>query len=160
MVSDTQIRTAFIALIVAEDGKARTHRRWRYPAQNRLADWVALFRDEDGKLNGYMIRRVRRFPTMKGIPGRLSKIEYVYEIRFYFGIFDSSDDALASEEIAQARIDSLAARFEVDVTLGLGRCVTHGGLELPNDFEDVVIGDWPAHRAVLRVSVQVANANC
>jgi hypothetical protein len=143
------------------DSKARVHRRYRYPAQNRLADWVAIYRDTDGKtVNAYMVRRVRRFPTMKGIPGRLAKVEHVYEIRFYFGLFDSGDDAAASEEIAQARIEAQAAAFEADVTLGLGRCVSHGGLELPNDFEDVIIGDWPAHRAVMRLSVEIANTNC
>ena len=146
--------------IQAADNKARVYRRWRYPAENRLAEWAALFRDVDRKLNCYWIRRVRRFPTIKGTPGRLAKVELVYEIRFYFGLFDSNDDAAASEEIAQARVDTLAAQLEADVTLGLGRCVGHGGLELPNDFEDVLIGDWPAHRAVMRLSVEVANVNC
>ncbi|HEX8091832.1 MAG TPA: hypothetical protein VF762_23465 [Blastocatellia bacterium] len=160
MVSESQIRSAIIAVISANDGKARAHRRWRYPAQNRLAEWVNLFRDEDQKINAYMVRRVRRFPTLRGIPGRLVKVEYVYEVRFYLGLFDSEDDSAASEEIAQARVDSLAASFEADVTLGLGRCVSHGGLELPTDFEDVLVGDWAAHRAVLRISVEVANVEC
>ena len=163
MVSETQLRSAIVAKVRAGDSKARVHRRWRYGAQNRLAELIAIYRDEDGRLNAYFIRRLRRFPTMKkGIPNRLTKVEYDYEIRFYFGLLDSDEDDVASEEIAQARVDSLAAGFEADATLGLGRCVTHSGLQLPSDFEDVIIpgGDWPAHRAVMRLSVEVANVEC
>lgn len=160
MKSDPQIRTAIIAKIRQNDSGARTHRRYRFPQQNRLDEWAKLFRADDDKLNCYMIRRLRRAPTMKGIPNRLAKIEHTYEIRFYYGLLDSDDDSEASEEIAWALIDSLAAILEADASLGLGATVTHNGLELPTDFEDVVIGDWPAHRALLRLSVVAQNVNC
>jgi hypothetical protein len=159
-VTETQVRSAVVAKLRENDATARVHRRWRYPSQNRIAEWVNLFRGDDGQINSYQVRRVRRFPTMQGVPKRLIKTEYVYEIKFHFGLIDSEEDSAASEEAAQARIDSLAALMEADVTLGLGRCVTHGGLELPNDFEDVVIGDWAAHRALMRLLVEVSNVNC
>jgi hypothetical protein len=160
MIEEPTLKSAIAATVQANDALARVHRRWRYPSQNRIAQWLELFRDDDQKINTYWIRRLRRIPFLSGVPKRLAKVEYVYEIRFYFGLIDSDVDAEASEELAQAKIDSLAGLFEADSTLDLGRCVTHSGLALPSDFEDVLIGDWVAHRAVMRLEVTVANVTC
>lgn len=158
MRTEVQVRDAIAAKIAALDPQARVHKRFRYPLNNQLAAWLAIHRDDDGKLNSWQIRRVRRLPTMRGIPGRLVKVELVYEIKFLYGLTDKEDDP--SEETAQRRIDDLAALFEADFNLGLGAGVTHGGLELPADFEDVETGSYGAHRAVMRLSVEVANVNC
>ncbi|MGA9769306.1 MAG: hypothetical protein WBV94_09715 [Blastocatellia bacterium] len=160
MIAESALRSAIVAIIQSSDSTARVHRRWRYPSQNNLAQWLELFRDENQKINTYWVRRVRRIPFLSGVPKRLARVEYVYEIRFYFGLIDSDVNEEASEELAQAAIDSLAGLFEADNSLGLGRCVTHSGLALPNDFEDVLLGDWGAHRAVMRLEVTAANVNC
>jgi hypothetical protein len=161
MKTEAQIRQAIATKIIAFDALARVHKRVRFPQENRLDEWARLFAEESTKtINGYMVRRVRRFPEMVGIPGRLRSLTHDYEIRFLYGFVDSETDSLASEEIAQGKIEGLAASFETDVQIGLGASVTHEGLELPNDFEDVVIGDWLAHRALMRLRVIAMNVNC
>jgi hypothetical protein len=161
MKTEAQIRAAIAAKIQAFDSLARVHKRIRYPKENRLDEWVRLFVEESSKLiNGYMIRRTRRFPEMVGIPGRLRSVTHEYEISFRYSLVDNDDASLASEEIAQAKIENLAASFEADMQLGLGASVTHEGLELPNDFEDVQMGSWLAHRALMRLKVTAMNVNC
>jgi len=161
MKTEAQIRAAIAAKITAFDAAARVHKRVRYPMQNRLDEWVALFVEASSTtMNGYMVRRMRRFPEMVGTPGRLRSLTHDYEIRFLYGLVDNETDSLASEEIAQGKIEGLAASFETDAQIGLGASVRHEGLELPNDFEDVVIGDWLAHRALLRLRVKAMNVNC
>jgi hypothetical protein len=128
-----------------------------------MAEYYNLLRDEDNLFNSYMIRRVRRTPTVKGIPQRLVAVEHQYEIRFYYGLKDDDDDTVATEEIVQAKLESLAALIETETPqgpLGLGATVSHEGLELPSDFEDKTIGDWSFHRPNLRITVTVRNANC
>src|SRR5262245_47382222 len=115
MQTEAQIRTAIAAKLQSVDVAARVHRRVRYPKQNSIAEFVALFRESELKrINGYMIRRVRLVPTLHGIPRRLVSIIYTYEIRFYFGLIDNDDDQVASEEAAQAKIDAQAAAFHAD----------------------------------------------
>jgi hypothetical protein len=160
MVSEAAVRSALIAQIAANDAKAVVHRRIRYPRQGRIDEFNKIYRDEDGRINCYMVRRVRRTPVLKGVPLRLASVEYEYEIRFRYGLQDDEDDAVASEEAAQAKIDSLALLLEADTTLGLGQSVSHAGLILPGDFEDRLIGDWPAHAGDLRIVFKVANVNC
>src|SRR5436305_403968 len=88
-------------------------------------------------------------PTEKDI----DSVTYTYEIVFRYALTEDDDDQVASEETAQALIDSLAALFESDNTLGLGRCVTHEGLQLPQDFDDVVFAEKACHRAIMRIAV-------
>lgn len=163
MIGESTVRTGLVNKIKENDPKARVHRRIRYPKFNRTAEYLNLLRDEDNLFNAYMIRRVRRTPFLKGIPKRLIAVEYEYEIRFYYGLKDDDDDSVATEEIAQAKIDSLAAVIEAETEqgpLGLGATVSHDGLELPGDFEDRLVGDWAFHRADLRIKVTVRNSNC
>lgn len=160
MISESEVRSALIGKIRENDAKARVHRRIRYPKQNRIADYYNLLRDEDNLFNAYMLRRVRRMPTLKGIPQRLVAVEHLYEIRFYFGLKDDDDDSVATEEIVQSKLESLAALVEADTSLGLGATVSHEGLELPSDFEDKVIGDWAFHRPNLRIAITVRASNC
>lgn len=148
-------------LIREHDSAAQVHRRRRYPKDGRIDEYQRLYMSDELKLiNAYSIRRFRREPLMRGIPGRLVSVTYDFGIRFYRHLIDTDDDGAASEETAQAAIDSLAAKFEADITLGLGRTVSHEGLRMPLDFEDVLLGDWPAHRADLRLTVKVSSANC
>jgi hypothetical protein len=163
MISETTIRSALVAIIAQNDSKARVYRRIRFVKQGRIEEFNAIYRDEDGIINCYMVRRLRRRPNLGGVPQRLKSVEFDYEIRFRYGMRDDvdvADGGNPSEEIAQANIDSLAALFEADNTLGLGACVSHTGLGLPGDFEDRLIGDWVAHAADLRLTVKVANVNC
>ncbi|MEK6323624.1 MAG: hypothetical protein AABN33_18440 [Acidobacteriota bacterium] len=160
MVSESAIRTAIVAKIREADDTAKVHRRWRYPAQNRLAEFANLFRDEQGKINGYMMRRIRRDPEMRGIPARLVSVSQIFAIRFYSQLIDNDDPAIASEENTQARIDALAAEFETDVQMGLGNTVFHAGLQMPLDLVDVILGDAAAHRADFRLEVTTANVEC
>lgn len=163
MISEAQLRTTLVQKIQSFDSEARVHRRRRFPAQNRLSEYARLFREGGtGKVNGYMIRRLRRKPLFHGVSRqrRLVSVTYDYQIRFYYGIHDADDDGAASEETAQLKIDLLAEALEADLSLGLGACVKHDGLDMPEDFDDVVLGDAACHRADLRLSVTVANVNC
>jgi hypothetical protein len=164
MVAEAAIRTAMVAKITAADGTARVHRRRRYPPQGRQGAYADLFRidsDPKKKINGYMIRRLRRVAVMKGIPGRLWKVTHTYQITFYSHFVESADAGVASEESAQLAIETLAAAFESDVQIGLGNTVSHTGLQMPLDFTDVVFGDGAqAHRADLTLEVTTTNVNC
>src|SRR6185503_6439111 len=152
--------TAIVERIQDADPAAKVHRRFRYPAQGRLAAYIDLFRDDAGKINGYMVRRVNRHPEMKGIPGRLVSVTHIYSIRFYSHYADIGVDDTASEELTQAKIEMLAGRFETDVTMGLGSTVHHTGLQMPLDLVDVDMGGAQAHRADFRLEVTAANVEC
>lgn len=162
MVTDAAIRTALVEKLHASNPTAKVHRRWRWPANNRLAEFANLFREGGAgtRINGYMIRRIHRTPVMKGIPGRLVSVTFTYAIRFYAHLIDSDDDGVASEEALQLMIDANAAGFEADVQMGLGKTVSHTGLQMPQDIIDVVLGDAGAHRVDYRLEVTVANVNC
>jgi hypothetical protein len=163
MISEPTLRSALVVKIKENDPKARVHRRIRYPKANRIAEYLNLLRDEDNLFNAYMIRRVRRTPTLRGIPQRLVQVEHQYEIRCYFGLKDDDDDSVATEEIVTAKLEALAALIETETEqgpLGLGATVSHDGLELPTDFEDKIIGDWAFHRPNLRITITVKNSNC
>jgi hypothetical protein len=161
MITEAQLRTAIVQTIQAADAAARVHRRRRYPQQNRLAEYTRLFREaESGLINGWMVRRLRRAPALHGIPQRLVSVTFDFGVRFYYSLIESDDDAVASEEAAQLKIETVAAQFEADATLGLGPTVQHSGLEMPTDFEDVILGDSACHRADLRIAITVRNVTC
>jgi hypothetical protein len=160
MVPETQTRTALVTTIQGVDPVAKVHRRRRIPKDNQIGEWARLNVDAEKKVNSYHIRRLRRIPEMRGIPKRLVKVTHLYEIRFYFGLKDLDDDSTASEEIAQQRIEDLAAAFEASPTLGLGASVSHSGLGLPNDFEDVQVGSYLSHRALMQIAVEIMNVSC
>jgi len=160
MISETRIRTAIVGVIRSADAAAKVYPRFRYPAQARLKEFADLFRDDTGKINAYMIRRIRRTPEIRGIPGRLIKVTHAYKIRFYAHLIDSDDPLVASEEIAQLKIETLSALFESDVTLGFGPSVSHEGLVMEMDFADVVLGDTAVHRNDLGITVTTANVEC
>lgn len=162
MIAETTIRTALVAAITSVDATAKVHRRFRYAKDAQVSAFVNLFRETASphKVNGYMIRRVRRIPEMTGVPGRLKKVTHVYKIRFYAHLIDSNDPAIASEEIAQSRIEALAAALEANVNLGLGASISHEGLGMEMDFTDVILGDTAVHRNDLGISVTAMNVNC
>ncbi|MCI0489385.1 MAG: hypothetical protein L0229_22560 [Blastocatellia bacterium] len=161
MISDAAIRTRLVTLIEEHDPTARVHRRRRYPKNGLLEEYKQLFvSEESNQINVYMIRRLRRDVVLRGIPARVVSATYDYGIRYYRSLIDNDDDGEASEEIAQAAVDSLADKFEADNTLALGATVQHQGLQMALDFEDVLLGDWACHRADLRLRVTVAAVNC
>lgn len=160
MISEPTLRTKLVEKIQAIDQNAKVYRRRRYPAQNRIKAYTDLFIDEDKRVNGYMIRRLRRTSFYKSIPGRLDSVTHVYAIRFYYSIKDTNEDQTATEGIVDAKIEALCASFDEDIHLGFGTCVRHNGLQMPTDFEDILFGDWPCHRADFRIEINVKNANC
>lgn len=152
MIAESVIRTAVVNKIIANDATARVYRRHRFPSGDQLAEYVRLFVNA-GQINTYMVRRLRRIPEVHGIPKRLVSVTHDYGITFFYGLVDDDSDDVASEEIMQATIESLAALFEADNTIGLGHSIGHEGLALPADLSDGMLGSWKCLHAALRLRV-------
>jgi hypothetical protein len=160
MISEPQVRTAVVGIISGQVPDAKVYRRLRYPAKGQEASYRALYVGTAGYIHYYGVRRLQLRVEIKGDPGRLIAITYVYGVRVYRSLLDNPNDVEASEELFQAELDGVCSAvnsFPYDLGLGVENGVNHTGLQMPTDFVDVQFGTFKCHRVDLRLEVRVRN---
>ena len=154
LASELQTRSAIVTAIKAAiPADAKVYPRIRRPQKGRLDDFKRLYVDNVERVHLWMVRRAQRTPEVDAF-NRLQRVVVTYQMLGYFSLVDNDTDALSSEAIFQLEIETVAAGLEVDNVFGLPG-VTHRGLQLPVDFEDVFFGDVLCHEAKCRLVVDV-----
>lgn len=139
-------------------GAGKVYSRLRRPLTGRADEYRALYADADGKVNVWMVRRAQRQPVVDEFNNEVSVTQF-YQILGHYSLVDSDDGfTTASEETFQQVIEDIAAAFAADLHLGLGSGISHRGLQVPSDIQDVILGDLLVHSVEARLIVD--NEEC
>lgn len=157
-VTERQIRTAIVDLILTVDGAGNVFDRLRKPSNALLSELNSLTVDDTEKINVVFVRRVAFSDEVSGFDDFIAASE-TYEIWFYRGVLDA-DSGADSESQLQLFIENVRIAFRAATHLLLttpGFMVSQGGMGTQSPLLDTdELGGRDCHRFIGRLMVSIA----
>src|SRR5262245_60922805 len=118
LASELSIRSQIVTAIKAALPNAKVYPRVRRPQLGTPAEHQRIYVDVNGNVNVWFVRRIQRQPEVD-VYNVVQKVVQIYKLIAYRSVVDNDDDAIASEAIFQADIESVAAAFESGINFNL-----------------------------------------